>query len=266
MLNEDNLISTLEQSLRQFQAAEQRLQERLRKIEDEARDLKVEIEALQNSAEKTEEALESLFSTMRSGTKSWKTHRKAVHEEESEPPKKSRYEEDEHPKKSRYNDDDEYQKKSRYDEDEYQKMPRYDDDYQKKSRYDEDDYQMPPDSRRYSRPTNSNPPPDNYRNNSVSYMNSPKNVAPINRNFEMKSNRFADRTITQACTLLLRESSNPLHVNELSNLLVEGGFNFTGNNPTISIAVSLNRNRRFRKVAPGTFDLVMRDTSSKAAS
>lgn len=52
MLNEDNLISTLEQSLRQFQAAEQRLQERLRKVEAEAKDLKIEIEALQNSAEK----------------------------------------------------------------------------------------------------------------------------------------------------------------------------------------------------------------------
>ena len=245
MLNEDNLISTLEQSLRQFQVAEQRLQERLRKIEDEARDLKVEIEALQNSAEKTEEALESLFSTMRSGSKSWKTHRKAVHEEEVEPPKKSRYE----------------------DENDYQKnQPRYDEnDYPRKQRYDNDeDYEV---SRRYSRPNvNNQPPPDNYRNNPVSYMNSPKNVAPINRNFEMKSNRFADRTITQACTLILREAPKPLHVNELFNLLVEGGFTFTGNNPTISIAVSLNRNRRFRKVAPGTFDLVMRDTSSKAAS
>ena len=42
MLNEENLIfSTLEQSLRQFQHAEQRLQERLRKVEAEAMDLKV---------------------------------------------------------------------------------------------------------------------------------------------------------------------------------------------------------------------------------
>ena len=244
MLNEENLIfSTLEQSLRQFQHAEQRLQERLRKVEAEAMDLKVEIEALQNSAEKTEEALESLFSTMRSGAKSWKTHRKAVHEEEVEPPKKPRYEE----------------------ESDYQRMPRYDDEYPKKQRYDDDDdYEIP---RRYSRQNaSSQPPTENYRKNPVTYLNNPKNVQPINRNFEMKSNRFADRTITQACTLLLRESPQPLHVNELFNLLVEGGFNFTGNNPTISIAVSLNRNRRFRKVAPGTFDLVMRDTSSKAAS
>lgn len=234
MLNEDNLISTLEQSLRQFQIAEQRLQERLRKIEDEARDLKVEIEALQNSAEKTEEALESLFSTMRSGSKSWKTHKKATPEE-----------------------DNDFQKN----------QPRYDEnDYPKKPRYEDDDYDEMP--RRYSRPNvNNQSPPDNYRNNPVSYMNNnPKNVAPINRNFEMKSNRFSDRTITQACTLLLREAPKPLHVNELFHLLVEGGFNFTGNNPTISIAVSLNRNRRFRKVAPGTFDLVMRDTSFKEAS
>jgi hypothetical protein len=40
---------------------------------------------------------------------------------------------------------------------------------------------------------------------------------------------------------------------------------FKGNNPTISVAVSLNRNRRFRKVGPGTFDLMIRD-ASRAAS
>ena len=83
----------------------------------------------------------------------------------------------------------------------------------------------------------------------------------ISSNIEPISHRFADRTITQACTLLLREANSPLHVNELYNLLCAGGFEFKGNNPTISIAVSLNRNRRFRKVAPGTFDLVMRNAS-----
>jgi hypothetical protein len=87
-------------------------------------------------------------------------------------------------------------------------------------------------------------------------------ISPLS---EPVSHRFADRTITQACTLLLRESTEPLHVNELYNLLVAGGFEFTGNNPTISIAVSLNRNRRFRKVAPGTFDLMMRDASQAAS-
>ncbi len=230
MVNEENLISTLEQSLRQFQAAELRLQERLRKIQDEAEDLKIEISALQNSAEKTEEALHSLIPTMRSGSKSWKAHEK-LHEE---------------------ND---YQKKSRYDDaDDYPRRPRF-----------ESDYPMPP--RRYQKPNDIDQPPPNYRTSSVAYLNNnQRNIPSINPKVEMVSRRFFDRTITQACTLLLRESNSALHVNDLYNLLVEGGFEFKGNNPTISIAVSLNRNRRFSKVAPGTFDLVMRDASSKAAS
>lgn len=78
---------------------------------------------------------------------------------------------------------------------------------------------------------------------------------------EPLSDRFMDRTIPQAVTLLLREEGGALHVNEIYNRLLEGGFKFTGQNPTISIAVSLNRNTRFRKTAPGTFDLMMRDAS-----
>jgi hypothetical protein len=78
---------------------------------------------------------------------------------------------------------------------------------------------------------------------------------------EALSDRFVDRTIPQAVTLLLREEGGALHVNEIYNRLLEGGFKFTGQNPTISIAVSLNRNTRFRKTAPGTFDLMMRDAS-----
>jgi hypothetical protein len=86
-------------------------------------------------------------------------------------------------------------------------------------------------------------------------------IPTVRNNVEIISDRFMDRTIPQAVTLLLREEGGPLHVNELYNRLLEGGFKFTGQNPTISVAVSLNRNTRFRKVAPGTFDLVMRDAS-----
>jgi hypothetical protein len=89
----------------------------------------------------------------------------------------------------------------------------------------------------------------------------PHDIPSLRPSIEIKSDRFTDRTIPQATTMLLREAGEPLHVNEIYNRLVEGGFNFTGHNPTISIAVSLNRNGRFRKVAPGTFDLVMRDAS-----
>jgi hypothetical protein len=87
------------------------------------------------------------------------------------------------------------------------------------------------------------------------------NVPAIKSNITAINDRFYDRTIPQAATMLLREAGGPLHVNDIYNRLMEGGFSFTGNNPTISIAVSLNRNTRFRKVAPGTFDLVIRDAA-----
>ena len=102
------------------------------------------------------------------------------------------------------------------------------------------------------------------KSGTVAYL-SQRRVPHKDNNISAISNRFSDRTITQACTLLLREAGEPLHVNELYNLLVSGGMEFKGNNPTISVAVSLNRNRRFRKVGPGTFDLMMRD-ASRAAS
>ena len=83
----------------------------------------------------------------------------------------------------------------------------------------------------------------------------------VRTNAEPTNDRFADRTIPQATAMLLREAGGPLPVNEIYKRLIEGNFQFTGHNPTISIAVSLNRNQRFRKVAPGTFDLVIRDAS-----
>jgi hypothetical protein len=90
-------------------------------------------------------------------------------------------------------------------------------------------------------------------------------IPQIRPDIEPKSDRFFERTISYAAAVLLRESGAPLHVNEIYNRLLEGGFQFTGQNPTISIAVSLNRNNRFRKVAPGTFDLVMRDAAQQVS-
>ncbi len=93
----------------------------------------------------------------------------------------------------------------------------------------------------------------------VTYFNQHRRVPTRTANTQPVSQRFADRTITQACTLLLREATRPLHVNELYNLLTAGGMQFSGKNPTISIAVSLSRNGRFEKVDPGTFQLATRD-------
>jgi hypothetical protein len=37
--------------------------------------------------------------------------------------------------------------------------------------------------------------------------------------------------------------------------MAEGGFEFRGQHQLITLAVSLSRSKRFRKVAPGTFEL-----------
>lgn len=208
---DDNLIATLETSLRQTRNAQNRLMARLREVENEAEHLREEIEALENSASQTGNAIDSILVTMRSGNRflnGGKTMRL------------------------------------------------------------EDDYERRPDVRS-SVPkavSNRDGSGGDYRSsNSVAYLNQNRGVPSRTNNIEPISHRFSDRTITQACTLLLREAGKPLHVNELYNLLVAGGMQFKGNNPTISVAVSLNRNRRFRKVDPGTFDLMMREASQAAS-
>jgi len=206
---DENLIATLEQSLRQTRNAQNRLLVRLREVESEAERLRQEIEALENSAAQTEAAIFSLLATMRAGNQTWNIN------------------------KQQFDDETELQKEL------------------KRQRSMQNNQNN---SSNYYRNNNQN-------NNSLSYINTSKSVPQISSRIEPVSHRFTDRTITQACTLLLREAGKPLHVNELYNYLCAGGFEFKGNNPTISIAVSLNRNRRFRKVAPGTFDLVMRDAS-----
>jgi hypothetical protein len=206
---DENLIATLEQSLRQTRNAQSRLMARLREVEVESERLKEEIEALENSAAQTESAIDSLLVTMRSGNRGLNG-----------------------------------------------KTLRIEDDYDRRPEQPRQRQAPKMDSSSTYRPANS-----------VAHINQNRGGVPSRAsNIEPISHRFADRTITQACTLLLREAGKPLHVNELYNLLVAGGMGFKGNNPTISVAVSLNRNRRFRKVGPGTFDLVMREASRDQAA
>ena len=202
---DENVIATLETSLRQTRNHQNRLLAQLREVEDESRRLRQEIEALENFATQTESSIDSLLVTMRAGKRTLKLG---------------------------------------------------------KSLQFEDDYQ---DTREYiptaRKATSARSASQSRQPGSVTYLNQNRGIPSISTNIEPISHRFSDRTITQACTLLLRESGKPLHVNELYNLLVAGGMEFKGNNPTISIAVSLHRNRRFRKVEPGTFDLIMREAS-----
>ncbi len=204
---DETLITTLEQSLDQTRNAQRRLTARLREAEAEVELLRIEINALENSAAQTEKAIHSLLVATRSGSRSTGLGNSLKIDDAFDLPDRSVSERGRAGTAHR----------------------------------------------------------DSLRDNTLSFPSHSRNIPSINSNFEPISSRFNDRTITQACTLILREAGGPLHVNELYNLLVAGGMKFKGNNPTISVAVSLSRNNRFRKVDPGTFDLVMRE-ANKAAS
>ena len=192
----DNLLSRLEQSLRQSRAARMHLAARLRELEAEADSVRAELAEMDTLASQTEAAIYRLLSSVLSsgnlslGLPSDAELEAAMHQSPQQYPQQA------------------------------------------------------------IRP-----------GSGYTSMERRQQIPTVRNNVEALSDRFMDRTIPQAVTLLLREEGGPLHVNELYNRLLEGGFKFTGQNPTISVAVSLNRNTRFRKVAPGTFDLVMRDAS-----
>lgn len=80
-------------------------------------------------------------------------------------------------------------------------------------------------------------------------------VAKLQQNEQSSNVRFNDFRIPQAATIILREANAPLHVSEIYRRMAEGGFEFRGQHQLITLAVSLSRSKRFRKVAPGTFEL-----------
>ena len=196
---DENLLATLEQSLRQTRATRNRLAARLADLELEAEKLRTELAEMDAIAGQTEAAMLRILSSVINPA----------------PPAPT---------------DAEIESALRRDE--------------AKAAPGASSYNMPP---AYA---------SAQRASSV-----PHHIPPVRADIEIKDDRFYDRTIPQATSMILRESGGPLHVNEIYNRLLEGGFQFTGQHPTISIAVSLNRNRRFRKVAPGTFDLMIRDAA-----
>jgi hypothetical protein len=196
IMPDENLLATLEQSLRQTRATRNRLAARLADVELEAEKLRTELAEMDAIAGQTEAAMLRILSSVINPVPS------------------------------------DAQIESALRRDEYKGVPRT----------------------AYTGASAYNAPP---RQPAAV----PHHIPPVRADVEVKDARFYDRTIPQATAVLLREAGEPLHVNEIYNRLMEGGFQFTGQHPTISIAVSLNRNHRFRKVAPGTFDLMIRDAS-----
>jgi hypothetical protein len=223
----EHLLSRLEQSLRQSRAARMHLAARLRELEAEADAVRAELAEMDTLASQTEAAIYRLLSSVLAnsnlnlGLPSDAELEAAMRQEQ--PPA--------------------YQRSSVFTQPAGYTQPAQ----TPYTQPAQTPYAQPP---AHTPPRAQTPPPERRQP-----------IPTVRNNVEALSDRFMDRTIPQAVTLLLREEGGPLHVNEIYNRLLEGGFRFTGQNPTISVAVSLNRNTRFRKVAPGTFDLVMRDAS-----
>lgn len=205
---DENLLATLEQSLRQARATRARLAARLADLEAEAEKVRTELNEIDSLASQTEHSMFRIMSSMLSASSAAASAKYAPSDAEIE------------------------------------------------AALQRDNAAA---ARSYSGAANERASAAN------AHAHYDVQVPPIRPDIEPTSERFADRTIPQATAMLLREAGAPLHVNEIYNRLLEGGFQFNGHNPTISIAVSLNRNRRFRKVAPGTFDLTIRDASKATA-
>ncbi|MEP7269972.1 MAG: hypothetical protein ABI882_00630 [Acidobacteriota bacterium] len=134
--------------------------------------------------------------------------------------------------------------------------PRYDP--RREPRYparDEDRYDP-----RYERPGYRDvEPPPSYSAPAPQSVRPPRDIDEaienLHREEEGSNVRFADFRIPQAATIVLREANEALHVSEIFRRMVHGGFEFRGQHQQITLAVSLTRSERFRKVAPGTFEL-----------
>lgn len=68
--------------------------------------------------------------------------------------------------------------------------------------------------------------------------------------------KYFGMSVSQAAAVLLKAAGTPMHARELYRKLAEGGMRIRAKTPITSIAISLRRDKRFRKVAPNTFEFV----------
>lgn len=67
--------------------------------------------------------------------------------------------------------------------------------------------------------------------------------------------KYAGLSVPQAAFLLLKDIGKPMHAKEIFQKLIEGGIRIRGKTPVTSVSISLNRDKRFKKVAPNTFEI-----------
>ncbi len=81
-------------------------------------------------------------------------------------------------------------------------------------------------------------------------------VTDQSRELLLGKSKYAGMSVPQAALTLMKEAGRPMHAKDIYLKLLEGGVRIRGKTPVTSVAISLKRDKRFKKVAPNTFELV----------
>lgn len=79
-------------------------------------------------------------------------------------------------------------------------------------------------------------------------------VTDQSREILLGRSKYAGKSVPEAAYQILREANRSMHAKELLQRLVEGGLQIKGKTPLTSVATSLKRDKRFKKVGPNTFE------------
>jgi len=79
-------------------------------------------------------------------------------------------------------------------------------------------------------------------------------VTDQSREILLGRSKYVGKSVPEATYEILRESNRAMHAKELVQRLAEGGLQIKGKTPSTSVATSLKRDKRFRKVGPNTFE------------
>ena len=79
-------------------------------------------------------------------------------------------------------------------------------------------------------------------------------VTDQSREILLGRSKYVGMSVSEAAFHILRDARSAMHAKDICHRLIEGGLRIKGKTPVTSIATSLKRDRRFRKVAPNTFE------------
>ena len=88
-------------------------------------------------------------------------------------------------------------------------------------------------------------------------------VTDQSREILLGRSKYVGMSVPDAVHMILKEAHRSMHAKELYKSLIEGGMQIRGKTPVTSIATSLKRDHRFRKVAPNTFEIVRQEGDTK---